>query len=159
MEEKEKNTPAENKFNERKKAMKSELRFMIIVAIVLAVSAILIGGVMVNFGFGILSALGLECVLGYFSIRRLMGVKRSFCKECGTKYNYERDISWEIESEEEKENKVVDNIEVECTCPKCGATNNFTVTQTVAKLDTKTGQLKKFNISNLMRNYFYKPGK
>lgn len=106
-----------------------------------------------------LSAFMLVVVYIPMLFSELKRVKRSFCKYCGAKYNYNRDIAWEVSSEEEKTNSLVAYVDVECTCQNCGAEVDFTLKQTTASVDPKTGRVKQYNLRNSMRKYFYKPNK
>lgn len=153
------NVKTEDKFNERKKAMRGyfikSLIFAGIAAAICAVIGTFLGGILI----GLIVAAVVICISAYFVLKNLVSIKRSFCKACGAKYNYERDISWEVSSQQEKERSVVAHVNVECTCPNCGEITEFSVTQTVASIDPKTGRIRQANISNLMKNYFYKPNK
>lgn len=153
------NVKTEDKFNERKKAMRGYLIKFFIITGVTAAICIVVGAIFGGIQIGLILAAIIVGVCAYFGLRNLVSIKRSFCKFCGAKYNYENDISWEVSSEEEKERSVVAHVNVACTCPRCGEVTEFSVSQTVASVDAKTGRVRKSNISNLMRNYFYKPNK
>ncbi len=57
--------------------------------------------------------------------------KRTTCKACGTKYDYEEDISWELMEQSttldaHNNPKVVQTVDVTCECPNCDAIKKLT---------------------------------
>lgn len=160
-----KNETAENKFSEREKAKKKSLKANLIAGgVVGAIFGLIFGIICATESFWlifivpipfVLFGLGLGFALAYSDIKR---IKRSFCPSCGEQYNYDSDIAWEISSEEEKTNNaVVANVEVACTCHKCGEQVDFSVRQTTQSQDPRTGRIKKYNIENSMKKYFFSP--
>ena len=82
-------------------------------------------------------------------------VNCSFCSNCGKKYDYETDISWEELERNSTDKNVKAKVGFECTCSNCGTVHEFTKEFTIATLDPN-GNIKHHNISSLARKYFVK---
>lgn len=102
-------------------------------------------------GFFFVPAVG---ILVYTTMQKKR-VNCSFCPNCGKKYDYETDISWEELERNSTEKSVKAKVEFECSCSNCGHVNEFTKEFTVATLDPN-GNIKHHNISSLARKYFVK---
>ena len=96
----------------------------------------------------------------------LKRVKRCHCRECGEKYNYNRDVEWEVTDIELKERNTnpnsdkkqivavrIEHIDAECHCENCGAVSSFHHKfQTGVEYDNGSADVK--NIETLVRRYF-----
>ena len=157
-----KETAPVDKFKKREEVKKEDLKSSLIAGgIVGSVLGLILGIIGATEAFwlffvlfipSLLLGLGLGLAIS-FSNRK--NINRSFCPSCGEQYDYDRDIVWEVSSEEEKTNAVVANVDVECTCNKCGELVEFSVRQTTASRDPKTGHIKHYNIKNSMKKYFF----
>ena len=83
-------------------------------------------------------------------------INRSYCPSCSTKYDYQKDVAWEVMDKVETDTKVTATVEFACTCHNCQETQNFTQKFVVASYNQKTNSWKENNIYNLVRNYFWK---
>ena len=93
-------------------------------------------------------------------------VKRCFCSECGAKYDYQEDVSWEVSDIEIKEKSTnpnsksrqvaavrIEYVDFECSCEKCGSVSTFTHKfQTGVEYDD--GREKVKNVALLIKDYF-----
>ena len=96
----------------------------------------------------------------------LKRVKRCFCPECGEKYDYNRDVEWEVSDIEIREKNANPNsdrkqivgirfehVDAECHCARCGATRSFSQKfRTGVVYDN--GQVKVDNIQVIVKKYF-----
>lgn len=80
-------------------------------------------------------------------------IKRTYCPECGEKYDYDEDIEWEVEDVVTGEKREEATIEVECCCGNCENERSFRVKMTTAYFDAN-GNLKENNLYNQMKKYF-----
>lgn len=81
-------------------------------------------------------------------------IKHNFCPDCGQKYNYDTDVSWEIEVVVNSNNREKSEILFECICGNCNKTFEFREKFTTAQYVEKTGTVERYNIKNKARNYF-----
>lgn len=82
-------------------------------------------------------------------------IKRSFCPNCGEKYNYQNDVSWEVSDVETNDKKQVARVEFECTCHECGHTTEFAEKFVTATID-ENGKIRNNNIQDQAKKYFIK---
>ncbi len=83
-------------------------------------------------------------------------INRSYCPSCSTKYNYQKDISWEVTDTMETATKETANVEFECVCPNCNEVQVFNQNFVTASYDQKKNSWKQNNIQTLTRKYFWK---
>ena len=82
-------------------------------------------------------------------------INNSFCPQCGSKYQYETDIAWEVASETDNGQKEKTTVEFSCTCRKCNHEAEFTKTFVTAYYDKQKGWVH-HNIQTLVKKYFWK---
>ena len=83
-------------------------------------------------------------------------INNSFCPECGTKYQYETDVEWEVTGQTDDGNKEKAIVEFNCVCRKCNHEAEFTQTFVTAYYDNKKGTWVRHNVKTLARKYFWK---
>ena len=83
-------------------------------------------------------------------------INRSYCLDCKTKYDFNKDINWEEVERVEKNDRVISKVEFECTCPKCGVIQEFSQNFTVSHYDKKKGEWRENNLYTMARKYFVK---
>ena len=133
---------------------------------------IMAGGIILGVGFLfmiIFGALGLD-ISGFGFLIILVGLitgglgfydkvrsERSFCAACGKKYDYEDDVSWEVVEEYNSDgsstSRLIDKVEITCSCANCGNESSFTKNFTVSTLDSR-GKLTQKNLETEIRKYF-----
>ena len=94
-------------------------------------------------------------------------IKRSFCPNCETKYDYEDDVSWEVTQENvsyPKSNSSSSNdvyarrtavLEFSCECSCCGHVTGFSKNFEIA-VQYNNGNIREKNIRTEARKYFVK---
>ena len=80
--------------------------------------------------------------------------KNGHCKNCGEKYEYDRDVSWVEEEEIRKEGAVVSVVRFTCHCDNCDDIREFTKKFTVASYNQQKNSWSYSNLENLCRKYF-----
>lgn len=111
-------------------------------------------------GFLFLPAVaGAGVIIGFVSEKER--IMRSYCPECGKKYDYENDVAW-VETEENTRSgsngetaSLEATVEFTCTCENCGNQTSFSKKFTIARVD-KDGNVKRSNLKDLARKYFAK---
>ena len=141
---------------QKKTKGKEKVKLLIIVLIALAVGIALVVIGKSN-ELTLMSVLGgmiaLAAVITFFGGRA--EINRSFCKKCGTQYDYGSDISWEETGREQEEKRVVATVDITCTCPNCGKERTFTKKFTVAYYSKEKGW-KYRNLETMVRACFLK---
>ncbi len=81
--------------------------------------------------------------------------KRSTCKKCKTRLNYENDISWTVTEEyiTTDNRRKIAKVDFETVCSKCGYSKRFMKEYTIARIDNN-GNLREFNLKALIRKDF-----
>ena len=80
-------------------------------------------------------------------------IRRSFCANCGEQYDYDNDVAWECSNVLTSGSKQKADVEIECSCSRCGSRRAFVKTFTTGEVDT-LGRIKEYNLYNLVRKYF-----
>ena len=84
-------------------------------------------------------------------------VKKCFCKECGKRYDYDNDISWEVISEETTSNsngaRKTAKVEITCSCSNCGNEKTFNKNVCIATVD-RNGKVTHTNLDAELKKYF-----
>ena len=106
--------------------------------------------------FAMLFALTFILVAPYVWVQGKKRINRSYCPSCSTKYDYQKDISWEVTDTTETATKETANVEFECLCRNCKEKQEFTQKFVVATYDQKNNSWKENNIETLTRKYFWK---
>ena len=140
--------------NPKKKAI---IRTAIIYSIV-AVMMLVIALIGMNEPIILIAGLAAVGITVWIFFTKLIAINRSFCKNCGTNYNYRTDVDWEETEEFENGNALYSIVEFECTCPDCGEVRTFTAKFKTAYFD-KNGNLIEKNLTTLVKNYFYQDKK
>ena len=163
----------ENKNNENKEtqvtnektAVKKAITKHFINCGIVAAAAVLVMIISIAMGeAGMLLLLIGLAVAVFAPIAGVMGlaqIKRVHCKECGEKYDYDKDVAWECEGEETKDTsnasdssaKTTAIVAFTCRCHKCGATKEFKTKFVTATYSGKSG-VKRYNLNNLCKKYF-----
>ena len=89
-------------------------------------------------------------IMGPFWIKEL---KRGYCTNCGSKFDYQNDIEWEVVEEISEENSVKALVEFSCNCANCGSTQTFTKKFTVASYNSQKQNWTRHNLDTLCRKY------
>lgn len=144
--------------NPREKALRTN---RIISIIEIAIGAVLLGIVAI---FGLKMSEVVVVLIGFVGVTLFIAgilwgtmikaqVKRCYCKNCGEKYNYQNDISWEVTDQIETDKDVTDVVDFTCVCAHCGEVLHFTKKFKIAFYDNK-GNLHKRDIRVLASNFF-----
>ena len=80
-------------------------------------------------------------------------IKRSYCPECGEKYDYNDDVEYVVSEEIEKNTSIEAVVDFECTCGNCGNSTEFTEKFTIASID-KNGNVVYKNLGTEAKKYF-----
>ncbi len=80
-------------------------------------------------------------------------IKRSYCPNCGAKYDYNDDVEYQVSEEIQKQASIEAVVEFECTCGNCGNTTEFTEKFTIASID-KNGNVVYKNLGIEAKKYF-----
>lgn len=99
-----------------------------------------------------LAILIVAIVILVVSYRNKIRIQRSYCPYCGEHYDYDSDVSWEVQNVTTSIDAQKANVAFECLCSNCGNTTVFTTTLTTATL--QNGQLVERNIYAEARKYF-----
>ena len=83
-------------------------------------------------------------------------ISRSFCPHCNTKYDYQKDISWEEIQRDETVDKVMAKVEFQCCCPQCKEKIDFVESFKIMYYDKQKNTWKQNNLSTMARKYFWK---
>ena len=105
-------------------------------------------------------------ILLYMSIKWNKQTKRNFCSECGTRFDYEESVSWQVTNVERKtmntnsnsqsrqiDEKEIATVEFTCRCLNCGSEKSFREKFDVILWYTD-GTRRDFNIEAMAKNYF-----
>lgn len=79
-------------------------------------------------------------------------IRRSYCPYCGEHYDYETDVSWEVQDVVTSDNSQKANIEFVCECSNCGEETTFTQNFTISSF--KNGEYVEKNIYVEAKKYF-----
>ena len=137
--------------------------------IVIAIVCAAIAGLLcfLHYIFGLIAFVFSIPLVGFLYLDGRKKDKRNFCKECGTKYDYQNDISWTITdvvrkkmssgSSSSTSRRVCQTEEAKvdftCSCHKCGAEVDFRLKFTVATW-YDDGTYKEYNIKDMAKKYF-----
>lgn len=129
---------AESKGKSAKKKAKIKLWIEVLILDAISIALIVVGSTALEGTLsGILMGLGFIWLFGgvihFFSTRKR--IKRSFCSKCGAKFNYDRDIGWSVTSTSSTAQKTTASIQIECSCPECGHTDEHGATVTTSYYD------------------------
>ena len=145
-----------------KKKLKSEAIISAIIYAVIAVLAFIFLGVL-----GIFVVVALLVLLGYIILSEKKKIKRNFCPDCSTKYDYETDVRWSVTNSRHitrqsssshsntaslrAEDKAL--VHCECVCRGCGKVTEFHKNITICKYYSD-GSTQRTNLREYMRRYF-----
>ena len=146
-------------------AKKKTKNLCIMVAVIFGVFVVLFS--LLSIVVGLLWAVVAAGIIAYLYFVWTTQNKRNFCPACGTKYDYERCVAWQVSDVEIKEvnsnsnssqgkqviGKKMATVEFTCTCENCGDEREFTKRYEIATLYSD-GTLKEYNIANMAKNYF-----
>ena len=76
-----------------------------------------------------------------------------FCKDCGHKFDYEKEVGYDQRDEVVYNKKRVATVDFECRCSKCGAAREFSRKFTTAYIDDK-GKVHYYNLRKEIKNLF-----
>lgn len=129
---------AESKGKSAKKKAKIKLWIEVLILDAISIALIVVGTTALEGTIGtILMGLGILWLFGgvihFFSTRKR--IKRSFCSKCGAKFDYDRDIGWSVTSTSSTAQKTTASIQIECSCPECGHTDEHGATVTTSYYD------------------------
>ena len=129
---------AESKGKSAKKKAKIKLWIEVLILDAISIALIVVGTTALEGTIGtILMGLGFIWLFGgvihFFSTRKR--IKRSFCSKCGAKFDYDRDIGWSVTSTSSTAQKTTASIQIECSCPECGHTDEHGATVTTSYYD------------------------
>ena len=100
------------------------------------------------------SVISFICLMIIISLSNNIKVsKKRHCRECGAKYNYNKDVAYDVTNIEVKKRAQYARIDFECYCPKCGTVTSFGKKIKTAKVD-KDGNIKEINIRKKSYSYF-----
>lgn len=144
-----------------KKTLKSAMRnnlistliFLCIGVVCIVVANLLkIESILIKYGLIIIGVTFVLTAIGLFTMVRSRA-KKNYCKKCGEKYDYNRDIEWTQESEENTGKAIWAHIAFRCVCNNCGNERTFNRNFRTAYLDDK-GNIHRNNLEALIRNAF-----
>lgn len=93
--------------------------------------------------------------IGYF-VSQIFPILNSFCDKCGTNFNYDTDISWEVRQVTvDGLNKYAD-VHIVTRCPNCGTVATFNKKLKVEYYNKEKGYWVQNNIYSMVRRYFWK---
>lgn len=134
------------------KAHRTNIIFWSIIAGVLEIIAI-------NFASGIPDLWPLYIlpigVGGFFWFKDFLRIKRSFCPKCSKNYDYNTDVSWDVDNERSENNKKIASVNFECVCSNCGESKRFSTSFTTATYSKERGWTT-YNIRNKAKQYFWR---
>ena len=161
--EKEKNEKVKTPFSRAKR--KVLIFFGVAILFFVAIS-VLISALVDAFLGAVLGGIWIACILILALPSELKRVKRCFCHECGERYDYNRDVEWDVTEVEIKEKSTnpnsnrrqvvgirIEHVDVECSCENCGATASFSHKFRTGE-EYDDGHAKVQNIQTLVRKYF-----
>ncbi len=88
----------------------------------------------------------------FVSYKSKIRIHRSYCPYCGQHYDYDSDVSWEVQNVTTTNEAQKANVAFECMCSYCGNATTFSTTLTTATLTN--GQIVERNIYAEARKYF-----
>ena len=137
----------------RQKALRKNLILLLSgtgVGVILAILGLILPGAVGS----IILIIGLLCIFTFlvYAFLEIPRIKRNFCTECGEKYDYDEDVSWEMTDEDVTDKRVLDTVEFTCTCGNCGAERHFYKTFCVASVDDK-GKVHRSPLERLVKIY------
>ena len=150
---------AESKGKSAKKKAKIKLWIEVLILDAISIALIVVGSTALEGTLsGILMGLGILWLFGgvihFFSTRKR--IKRSFCSKCGAKFNYDRDIGWSVTSTSSTAQKTTASIQIECSCPECGNTDDHGATVTTSYYDKNKHCWIEKNVRTEVKNLFVK---
>ena len=107
-----------------KQAKRKNLIEFIILELI-GVACIVVGAIIELMLFGLIFGVVFlfAGVYSWFSTKK--AIKHSFCPHCQTKYDYNKDISWDEVESDSTDTTEFSIVEFTCTCPKCGEELTF----------------------------------
>ena len=133
----------------------------IVYAVIAVLSFIFLGGL------GIFVTVALLVLFGCIILSEKNNIKRNFCPECSTKYDYETDVRWSVTNSRHitrepsssrsnnasllAEDKAL--VHCECVCRGCGKVTEFQKNITICKYYSD-GREEHTNLREYMRGYF-----
>ncbi|MBR2388094.1 MAG: hypothetical protein IKB02_04930 [Clostridia bacterium] len=139
-------------------------KMCIFVAIIFGVFVVLFSlfHIFIGLGWAVIAAF----IILFMRIKWRSQNKKNFCSECGTRFYYDRCVSWETtdistvsvpHSSNSQNAQVVEkdvaNVHITCTCENCGSVKEFSKKFDVV-LYYSDGREKSNNLKVLVANYF-----
>ena len=115
---------------------------------------------------GVLWAVAAAGIIVFLNFKWNQKNQRNFCQDCGTRFDYEECVSWEVSDVERKTmttnpnsqskqviQKDVATVVFTCTCAECGSEKTFSEKYDIT-LWYDDGSRKDVNLQNAAKNYF-----
>lgn len=109
-------------------------------------------GIIIKGGLLLLGVSFILAALGMVTFVRSRA-KKNYCKSCGEKYDYNRDVEWTEESEENTGRAIYSYVAVHCVCNNCGEERHFNRRFRTAFIDEK-GNKHYYQLEDLIRKAF-----
>ena len=96
---------------------------------------------------------GLIVIIGIIKMCTSLSVGDTYCKECGDKYVYGRDVVWSVIDVTNFDDREETEVAIECTCNKCGKKHTYVSRYRTGELD-KHYNFRRTDISILVKKDF-----
>lgn len=116
--------------------------------------------------FGVILLIPAPFLVAYLYYQYNQKSKRNFCPKCGAKFDYEKDISWNVTNSEEKSytpqsnsnskkivEKTFETVCFDCRCAKCGEVTTFNKKFTTA-VCYDDGSVQEKSVETQAKEYF-----
>lgn len=134
--------------------LKKALRLNTIISLILAGIGLTLVVLYLVLGQLWLLAVGLIVILSVFgNMSDRKRIRRSHCPGCEEQYDYDNDVAWECSNVVTTDKKQKADVEIVCRCSRCATATQFTKTFVTGEVNT-LGQIKEYNLYNLVRKYF-----
>ena len=150
----------------REEALKKNSRVTWL-SLIIGVLSIVVSFVLLNFDIqiefaGVLLLGGfIEIIIFFVCLGRRTRLKRIHCDLCGKKYDYEKEVAWEVLSYVTKTGtngnaKKEANVKVDCICGNCGTSKTFGRVVTVASINGQTGELREVESADPELKFYFR---
>ena len=96
---------------------------------------------------------GATVISGIIKMCTSLSVGDTYCKECGDKYVYGRDVVWSVIDVTNFDDREETEVAIECTCNKCGKKHTYVSRYRTGELD-KHYNFRRTDISILVKKDF-----
>lgn len=96
---------------------------------------------------------GLIVIIGIIKMCTSLSVGDTYCKECGDKYVYGRDVVWSVIDVTNFDDREETEVAIECTCNKCGKKHTYVSRYKTGVVD-KYYNFRRTDISILVKKDF-----